>query len=328
MTSINISNSIKKIKPLISISIPILNEAENIDALYSRLKSVGILMQDRCDLEFVFSDNRSTDSSWKKITEISIKDERVKAIRFSKNIGFQRSIFVNYLHTKGDAVMQIDADLQDPPEMLEVFFDEWQKGYDVVYGIRKGRSESILISTIRKIGYWIVDKLSEHHIPRNAGDFRLIDRKILEALFKMKFHNPYLRGVIASLGFNQKGIEYNRDVRCKGKSKFNLFHLFRLGMTAIFHHSSLPLRFASIFGLVILFFSILGSVYYLSFRILNPGTPQGNGLHILVLFGIGLQSLFMGIIGEYLLKIYLIIRSDPLAIIDEHLNFKDNDIHL
>ena len=320
---------VSKNKPLISLSIPVLNEAENLDALYLRLKSVSDKMEERCEIEFIFSDNHSSDGTWDKLIELTKIDKRVRAIRFSKNFGFQRSILANYMHTRGDAVMQIDADLQDPPEMLEVFFDEWEKGSSVVYGIRKGRSENFILRNLRNVGYWLVDKLSEHHIPRHAGDFRLIDRKVLDALFKMKFHNPYLRGVIASLGFNQKGIEYSRSPRAAGKSKFNIIRLLRMGMSAIFNHSTLPLRFASVFGVLILILSTMGAIYYFLLRIFNPElTPGLASIHILVLFGIGVQSLLMGIIGEYLLKIYLIIRSDPVAIIEEHLNFELDELKL
>ena len=322
-------NNLKKKFPLISISIPVLNEADNLLELYTRLNSLSKEMNDRCNLEFIFSDNCSTDTTWTKLTELSSMDRRVKAIRFSKNFGFQRSILANYMHTSGDAVMQIDADLQDPPEMLKIFFDEWRSGYDVIFGIRIDRPENFLFKSFRKFGYWIINIFSEHNIPKNAGDFRLIDRKVLNALFKLKYHNPYLRGAIASLGFKQKGIEYKREVRSAGNSKFKVLDLFRLGLNAIFHHSTLPLRFASLFGLIVLFTSIIGAIYYFVIRILDPSLPEGlASIHILVLFGIGLHSLFMGIIGEYLLKIYLILRSDPVAVVNDYLNFEENEIQL
>ena len=235
-------------KPLISITIPVLNEERNIDALYQRLASLGGKMKDRCDLEFVFSDNHSDDRTWEMLYELSRKDDRVRAIRFSKNFGFQRSILANYMHTRGDAVMQIDADLQDPPELLEEFFTRWQDGYQVVYGIRKRRPENVFLHMFRKTGYWAIDKISEHPIPRDAGDFRLIDRKVIKILCQIKTVNPYLRGMIADLGFNQTGIIYDRNARVSGESKFNFSRLMKLGLTAIFNHSTIPLRVASFLG--------------------------------------------------------------------------------
>ncbi len=316
-------------RPLISISIPVLNEEANIAALYKRLCSLAEQMNDRCDFEFMFSDNHSDDRTWIMLSELARNDTRVKAIRFSKNFGFQRSILANYLHTRGDAVVQIDADLQDPPELLEAFFNEWKNGYHVVYGIRKKRPESIFLHIFRKIGYWAIDKISEHPIPRDVGDFRLIDRKVVQSLVQIKTANPYLRGMIAGLGFNQTGIPYNRDARQAGESKFNVSRLIRLGLTAVFNHSTVPLRAASFLGACILAVSILGALYYVILKILHPEFPQGlASVHILILFGIGLNSFLLGIIGEYLLRIYLVLRSEPVAIVEQTLNIETIDLKL
>lgn len=318
-----------KCKPLISISVPVLNEGQNIDALYARLDALATRMGDKCDLEFVFSDNHSDDDTWKRLTDLSSKDPRVRAIRFSKNYGFQRSILANYLHTRGDAVMQIDADLQDPPEMLQSFFALWQQGYHVVYGIRKKRPEGMLLNNFRRFGYWVIDKFSEHPIPRDVGDFRLIDRKVIEALSTIRTPNPYLRGMIASLGFNQTGIPYERNARVAGESKFNVNRLLSLGFTAVFNHSTVPLRAASFLGAAIIALSVLGSLYYVILRFIYPDLPRGlASIHILVLFGIGLNSLLLGVIGEYLLRIYLVLRAEPIAIVEQSLNFSPTELKL
>ncbi|MFC5461333.1 glycosyltransferase family 2 protein [Massilia niabensis] len=316
-------------KPLISITIPVLNESGNLDALYARLDALGRTMQDKCDLEFVFSDNHSDDTTWAMLSRLAERDPRVRAIRFSRNVGFQRSILANYLHTRGDAVMQIDADLQDPPEMLETFFDLWQQGYQVIYGIRRKRPESWLLRNFRKLGYWVIDTISEHPIPRDVGDFRLVDRKVIEAVAKTRTSSPYLRGMIAGMGFNQTGVVYDRDARVAGESKFNMSRLVRLGLTAVFNHSVVPLRAASFLGLLILAISLLGSIYYVALRLLHPELPQGlASIHILVLFGIGLNSFFLGIIGEYLLRIYIVVRNEPVAIVQQSLNFTPSELKL
>lgn len=314
-------------KPLISISIPVLNEAGNIQALYARLAALAIKMENKCSLEFVFSDNHSSDHTWTMLTELAQKDTRVKAIRFSKNFGFQRSILANYLHTQGDAVMQVDADLQDPPEMLEQFFELWKKGYHVIYGVRRGRPENMFVSRFRRVGYWLIDKLSEHPIPRNVGDFRLVDRKIINVLSRVKSPSPYLRGTIAGLGFKQIGLPYDRDARIAGQSKFNVSRLIRLGLTAVLNHSTVPLRAASFLGGVILTVSLIGSLYYFIYRLMHPDFPVGiASLHILVLFGIGLNAFLLGVIGEYLLRIYLILRAEPVAIVEHSLNFEPSEL--
>lgn len=315
--------------PLISIAIPVLNEAANLDALYARLCGLADRMASKCELEFVFSDNHSDDATWQKLTELATRDSRVRAIRFSKNFGFQRSILANYLHTKGDAVMQIDADLQDPPEMLEQFFEQWKQGHHVVYGIRRKRQENKFINAFRRVGYWLIDAVSEHPIPRDVGDFRLIDRKVIVALSKFRTPSPYLRGMIAGLGFRQTGLAYDRDARVAGESKFGVSRLIRLGMTAVFNHSTVPLRLASVAGAMMLGISSLGALYYLVLRLMHPELPQGlASIHILVLFGIGLQSMLLGIVGEYLLRIYLILRAEPIAIIEQSLNFSQTDLKL
>lgn len=315
--------------PLISISIPVLNEADNLDALYERLDRLAAQMKGKCELEFVFSDNASADDTWRKLTEFAAQDNRIRAIRFSKNFGFQRSILANYIHTRGDAVLQIDADLQDPPEMLEKFFELWQQGYQVVYGVRRKRKEGTVINTLRKAGYWFIDKISEYPIPRDAGDFRLIDRRVVDALKKYKSSDPYLRGLIAGMGFRQIGVPYDREARIAGKSKFSLTQLIRLGLTGVFNHSVIPLRLATYAGLLLVGLSVLGTIYYVLLKLLRPDLPQGlASIHILVLFGIGFQSLLLGILGEYLLRIYLILRAEPVAIVEQSLNFEADELEL
>jgi glycosyltransferase involved in cell wall biosynthesis len=316
-------------RPLVSISIPVLNEAGNIEALYARLVALGERMADRCDLEFVFTDNHSDDQTWPMLEQLAAADPRVRAMRFSRNFGFQSSILANYLHARGDAVMQIDADLQDPPEMLEQFFTLWQQGYHVVYGIRRKRPEGWLLNLIRKCGYWVIDKVSEYPIPRDVGDFRLIDRAVVEAIARSRPANPYLRGMIAGLGFNQTGIVYDRDARTVGESKFNVTRLVRLGLTAVFNHSTVPLRMASFVGIVILLFSLLAAAYYVVLRLLQPDLPRGFvSIQVLILFGIGLNAFLLGIIGEYILRIYRILRSDPIAIVERTLNMRPDDLKL
>lgn len=316
-------------RPLISISIPVLNEADNLDALYRRLDQLSRTMAGRCDLEFVFTDNHSDDQTWEMLSELSLRDPRVRAIRFSKNVGFQRSILANYMHTRGDAVLQIDADLQDPPELLEQFFDLWEKGYHVVYGIRAKRREGAIVNAFRKFGYWAIDKIAEYPIPRDAGDFRLVDRKIINSIQKFRSTSPYLRGLIAGLGFKQIGVSYERAARVAGSSKFGLGQVIRLGLSGVFNHSVVPLRIATYAGVFLLGLSLLGALYYFVLRLFHPELPRGlASIHILVLFGIGFQSLLLGILGEYLQRIYVLLRAEPTAIVEQALNLTPEELRL
>jgi len=315
--------------PLISIAIPVLNEAGNLDALYARLNRLGMAVGECYRLEFIFTDNHSDDETWQKISALAAADPRVRAMRFSKNFGFQRSILANYFHASGDAVMQIDADLQDPPELLEQFLTLWQQGYHVVYGVRRKRPEGRFLAGLRRFGYWIIDKISEHPIPRDAGDFRLIDRKVLEALKKYRTANPYLRGAIAGLGFRQIGVPYDRQARLSGTSKFSFFQLIHLGLSGVFNHSVVPLRLSTYAGGFLVIVSALSAIYYVILKLIRPDLPQGlASIHILVLFGIGFQALLLGVLGEYMLRIYLILRGEPVAIIEQSLNFHPDELKL
>ena len=186
-----------------------------------------------------------------------------------------------------------------------------------------------MLNLIRRCGYWVIDKVSEHPIPRDVGDFRLIDRAVIEAIAKSRPASPYLRGMIAGLGFNQTGIVYDRDARTVGESKFNVTRLVRLGLTAVFNHSTVPLRMASFVGIVILLFSLVAAAYYVVLRLLQPDLPRGFvSIQVLILFGIGLNAFLLGIIGEYILRIYRILRSDPIAIVERTLNMRPDDLKL
>ena len=313
-------------KKLVSICIPVFNEVQNIQKLILELDKTLYDLSEKYDFEYIFSDNASTDETWIKISELSKSNKRIKAIKFSKNIGFQRSIFMNYKCATGDAVVQIDADLQDPPELIKMFIEKWEEGYQVVYGVRKHRPESLWLSSFRKVGYWFIDQTSESRIPRDAGDFRLIDKSVLAALLKIQSSDPYIRGIISSLGFNQIGIPYGRNSRERGESKFGVFGVIKLGLSGLFNHSTIPLRLGTYLGMFALFVSFTLSLYYVFLRLLTPNLPQGlASVHILLLSGFGLTSFMLGIIGEYLLRIYRILQKEPLGIIVETINIAKMD---
>jgi glycosyltransferase involved in cell wall biosynthesis len=315
-------------RPLISIAIPVLNEEETLDTLYARLDKLARAMHDRCELEFVFTDNASSDATWDKLGALAKQDARVRAMRFSKNFGLQRSVLANYMHARGDAVMQIDAGLQDPPELLEQFFDLWRQGYHVVYGVQRKPRQNTVINGFRQFAYRIADRLSDYPIAHDAGDCRLLDRAVLEAIKKHRSTTPYLRGLIASLGFRQIGVPYTRNARAR-KRKLRLGQRIGHSLSNVFNHSLMPLRIASYSGLILVGLTTIGTVYYIFLRLFHPELPRGlASIHILVLFGIGFQSLLLGILGEYLLRIYAILRAEPLAIVEQSLNFTCDELQL
>jgi glycosyltransferase involved in cell wall biosynthesis len=312
-------------KKVISIIVPVFNEDRNIVPIYKALLPIIESYEKKYTFEILFTDNHSSDDTIKIILSLCKLDSRIKFIRFSRNFGYQKSILTGYLNASGDAAIQIDCDLQDPPNLISDFLEAWEKGYLVVYGIRKTRNENFIIKSIRRLFYRIINFLSEDDLPLDAGDFRLIDRKIIEILGKIDDAQPYLRGAISAMGYKQLGIPYHRQAREQGKSNFKFRDLFGLAFDGILNHSIVPLRMASIFGLVISLTTIvliiiysLGKVYF------DLNWPSGfTTLVVISLFGISLNALFLGIIGEYLGRIYRQIKKRPLVNIEKAYGFKD-----
>lgn len=309
-------------KRLVSICVPVFNEAQNIQPLYEALLPVMEQVSDRYNFELLFTDNHSLDNSFEIIASLANKDNRVRALRFSRNFGFQRSILTAYMNASGDAAVQIDCDLQDPPSLILEFIRKWEDGYHVVYGVRSSRKESWWMTFIRKLFYRIIDSLSEDELPLDAGDFRLVDRCVLEELRNIDDSQPYLRGTIAALGFEQIGIPYDRSERQHGESKFSFGELIGLALDGILNHSVVPLRIATFTGLAISFMTLLGTIGYLVGRIaLGKNWPPGFASVIILLLGsVSLNALLLGVIGEYLGRIYRQVKRRPLTIVEREVN--------
>jgi len=294
--------------PLISIVLPAYNEELNIRPLFERLHPILAQLSDRFRFEFVVTDNHSTDRTFAVLKEVAAGDPRVRVFRFSRNFGFQRSILTGYMQCRGDAAIQLDVDLQDPPELISVFLDKWQAGADVVYGIRMERSEGRMITFARSLFYRLIDLLSEDKLPVDAGDFRLISRRVIDIVCAYRDANPYLRGTIATLGFEQVGVSYARSARKFGESKFPFSKLLSL----------VPLRFATYFGLVTSVLTVVLMFCYAFGRlILRAEWPAGfTTLAALILLSISINAMLLGIIGEYLGRMYRQVRETPVSIIE------------
>ena len=311
-------------KPLISIVIPVYNEEENVKAAHSAVSAVFTgALAGQYEWEFVFTDNRSTDSTFAIIAELARADPRVRAFRFSKNFGFQRSIWTAYANARGDAAIQLDCDLQDPPELIAEFIRLWEQGHDVVYGVRQARQDEPMVThTMRKLFYRLIDFLSEDELPWDAGDFRLIDRKVLDVLKQIDDRRPYLRGTIASIGFQQIGIPYERKGRQRGSSKFGWKSLIGLALDGILNHSIIPLRIATFVGLIISAATLIAALGYIAAWLVFGGEwPAGfTTITVLILISLGINALFLGIIGEYLGRMFQQSKNRPVTIIDDRIN--------
>jgi polyisoprenyl-phosphate glycosyltransferase len=307
-------------RKLISICVPVYNEAENITRLMERLRALAE-QNSTYDFEFLFTDNASEDATYDLLKAEAQKDSRIRVMRFSRNFGFQRSILTNFLNARGDAAIQIDADLQDPPEMIAEFLRHWEKGYKVVYGVRKRRPEGRLLETARKAYYRLVDRLSEVDVPPDAGDFRLIDRVIIGHMPDLKDRAPYIRGYIASLGYPQIGIPYERSARLAGTSKFKLPALIKLAIDGVCSQSTLPLHYITMLGFLVCAVAFAATLLYLTIFLISPSTiPEGfTTLALLMFFSIGLNALFIGVIGEYVGRIFDTVRGHPMTIVEKRI---------
>ena len=305
-------------RPLISIVVPVFNEELNVEPFYNEVNRVVESLSREYEFEFVFTDNHSTDRTFSILRQLADRDSRICVYRFSKNFGFQRSIMTGYSRARGAAAIQLDVDLQDPPSLIPRFLEIWREGADVVYGIRIKRQEGWLITLQRSLFYRLIDRLSEERLSIDAGDFRLISRKIIDLLRNFEDVQPYLRGTIATLGFRQVGIPYRRNARVRGESKFPFSKLVSLALDGILNHSVVPLRLAIYLGLTVSVLTLLSVAVYVVGRLLiGAQWPAGFAtLAALILVSISVNAMLLGIIGEYVGRMYRQVRKQPLTIIE------------
>ena len=304
-------------KKLISICIPILNEEDNIKLIYKKIIGIFDKFKNKYNYEIIFTDNKSSDKSFQIIKEINKIDKNVKCYSFSNNIGKERSLINGYKLAKGDSAVQLDCDFQDPPELIEEFIKKWEEGYDYIYAVRKNRKENIIIENLRKMFYRVINFLSHSELKNDVGDFSLIDKKIVEIVKTIDERDTYLRGFIYSLGFKSCGIEHTREKRFAGKTKFTFFRYMSESFKSITNHTIAPLRIATLFGLTVAIISVAGLIYYFAQKIIDPNSsPAGFTTQIFIMLIIlAVNSIFLGILGEYIGKIYNQIKKFDKTII-------------
>ena len=307
---------------MISIVTACFNEEENIEEVYRQVKTV-INSLDDYDYEHIFIDNASTDSTVSKLKRIAMVDKNVKIIVNTRNFGHIRSPFYALMEAKGDAVISIVADLQDPPEMIGEFLRKWEEGYKVVVGVKEKSEESFLFFSVRKFYYSLVNRLSDTELIKNFTGFGLYDRAVIDTLRRLGDPYPYFRGLIADLGYEFAKIEYKQPLRKRGFTKNNFYTLYDMAMLGITNHSKVPLRIATFAGFLVSMFSLLAGLFYLIFKLLFWESVM-FGIAPLVIglfFFSAVQLIFIGIIGEYIGSIHTQVLRRPLVIEKERINF-------
>lgn len=309
---------------MISVVIPLYNEEENVDQLYHRLTEAAKLWND--DYELILVDDGSYDSTLDLLTKVSEKDHRVKVIKLSRNFGHQAAISAGIKHAIGDVVSLMDGDLQDPPEELPRFLEKWREGYHVVYAVRAKRKENIFKKVSYKIFYRILGFMSDLDIPLDAGAFCLMDRKVVKVLnSEMIEVHRFIPGLRAYAGFKQIGVVTERHERAAGEVKFTLRKLIKYAFDGLLDFSTLPLRIATYVGFIISMASFfIGFLIFLN-RFMNlkvfgyaPSEVPGFAtLGVGLFFMSGLIMIILGVIGEYIGRLYLEVKRRPMFIVDE-----------
>ena len=305
----------------VSILVPSFNEEDNVERTYNTIVSVFDSLANY-DYEIIFTDNHSSDRTFEILSGIAEHDSKVKVFRFSKNCGYQRSLLFAYQSAAGACSVQIDCDLQDPPELIPKMLDMWRSGHSVVYGVRRSLTDNAIVRYIRRSFYYVINAMSSDELPLNAGEFRLVDRRILDELRKVDDSSPYLRGLISAMGFSQVGFEYDRKARTAGESKFPFRAMLALAVDGILNHSIVPLRIASLVSLVVGTLMFLLIVVYLAGRLLfGQDWPAGFATTtLLLLMSIMLNAMFLGIIGEYLGRLFAQVKRRDVPIVEAALN--------
>lgn len=312
----------KDYAPILSLVAPMFNEEEVIDHFFEAiepvLESIGL------EYEIVCVDDGSRDRTWEMLLMHQQRNPRIRMVRFSRNFGKEQALTAGLDHAQGRAVIPIDVDLQDPPELIARFVEKWQEGYDVVYGLRVSRTTDTLAK--RKTAEWfytLYNKIAASQIPSNAGDYRLMDRAVVDVLNTMPERNRFMKGLFAWVGFKQIAVEYERAERAAGDSKFNYWKLWNFALDGVTSFSTFPLRVWTYIGAIF----ALASFAYAGFLIIRTmiqgvDVPGYASIMVVMLFIGGLQMINLGVIGEYLGRMYVETKRRPLYVVSEQVGFE------
>jgi glycosyltransferase involved in cell wall biosynthesis len=300
--------------PELSVVLPVYNEAENVPVLYERL--VSVLETENLSFEILFVDDGSDDESAQKLIDLEASDKRVRVLGLARNFGHQVAITAGLDFARGKAVVVMDADLQDPPEVLPNFINKWREGYDVVYAVRERRKEGWLKRSCYAGFYRLLRHVSNVDIPLDAGDFCLMDRRVVDLLKNMPERNRFVRGIRSWVGLRQVGVPFERHARYAGKSKYTFFGLLLLALDGLISFSYVPLRVITFLGFIVSTISILLAVFYVTVKLQLGLNPPGFATIIVAIFFLaGIQLITLGVIGEYVGRIFEEAKRRPMYVL-------------
>ena len=307
---------------LLSVVAPVYNEVATVEQFYARVCTALEGLQ----FEIVLVDDGSTDGSDAELEKLAGTDPRVRVVQLSRNFGHQTALTAGLDHARGDAVVMLDADLQDPPELIPRMLDHWRAGCDVIYAVREQREgESRFKLTTARWFYSLFDRLAQVELQHNSGDFRMLDRRALDALLSMRERNRFLRGMTVWVGYRQAAVPYTRDARYAGVTKYTLPKMLRFSLDAISSFSHRPLQLATLLGFVISTLAFIAIPLVILLRILGSYLPGFSSLTIAVLLLGGIQLIAIGIIGEYVGRIYDEVKGRPLYLVRSRVNIPDDE---
>ncbi|HXZ82167.1 MAG TPA: glycosyltransferase family 2 protein [Acidimicrobiales bacterium] len=313
-------------RPLLSVVIPAYNEEGNIAALYERLAATLDGLD--CDWEIIFCVDPSTDRTERAILELRAHDPRVHMLLFSRRFGQPMATIAGLEAASGDAIVVIDCDLQDPPELIGELVERWRQGYDVVYAQRRTRAgETLVKRMVAALGYRVIRHIADVEIPPNAGDFRLMSRRVVDAVVALPEKHGFLRGLVGYVGFPQTSVLYDREIRTGGRSKYNRFTgSVLIGLNGVVGFSRYPLKLISMIGIALATVALLLGMTYFSCKLAGVKFPVGNPtVVVLVSLFSGIQLLSLGVIGEYVGRIYDEVRDRPRYIVESRYGWEDAD---
>ena len=311
------------IKNKISIVLPVFNEEGNLPILYKNLSSV--VKKISASYEIIFINDGSSDSSLTILETIVRKDKRVKYINFSRNFGHQVALSAGLESASGDAIITMDSDLQDPPELIPELVAQWEKGYDIVYAHRKDRKDKLFKKYTAILYYKILHRFSDVHMPRNVGDFRLISKRVLQIINEMPEKARYLRGMVAWVGFNHTFVDFERPNRVHGKTNYTFDKMVRLAMDGIINFSLMPLKVGFLLGVISIVTGMLFLIYMITDTIIHKTNyPLFKFLVVVNLVFLGLIFILLWLVGEYVGRIYEEKKGRPLYIVEKKVNFSSS----